>query len=301
MRELKTLLRLVEQALQSRKADAHLSRCSERERDVRGADPAVPGRQGGGRGRGGQLRRQHPIVSALDESRVNRERLSSILEWTPAIVTMKDLNGVYMYANRRFAQSLGAAREWSGARTKRYSARRRPRRCRSATTKWSRGSRSMQFAEAYVLNGDDGHLELVQVSAARREETRAVHLHSIARHDRTAGHEEQLELFKRALSASNNGIADPGRGGRRIPHRIRVGPVAEPTGLEEANIVGIQLRDLLERIHLRMRASELETLARQTGVQPDGHFTRNLDRSGRDAWLDLRERPRALKERSRAT
>src|SRR5262249_44902199 len=42
------------------------------------------------------------IVAALAESRVNRQRLSDIFEGTPAIVTMKDLSGVYQYANRRF-------------------------------------------------------------------------------------------------------------------------------------------------------------------------------------------------------
>jgi two-component system CheB/CheR fusion protein len=48
------------------------------------------------------------IVRALADSRLHRERLSSILEATPAIVTMKDLSGVYLYANKRFGDMLGA-------------------------------------------------------------------------------------------------------------------------------------------------------------------------------------------------
>jgi two-component system, chemotaxis family, CheB/CheR fusion protein len=57
------------------------------------------------------------IVRALADTRLHRERLSSILEATPAIVTMKDLSGVYLYANRRFSDMLGATIEAIVGRT----------------------------------------------------------------------------------------------------------------------------------------------------------------------------------------
>lgn len=47
------------------------------------------------------------IVFALEESRLNRDRLSSILENTLAVVAMKDVRGVYLYANRKFYEAVG--------------------------------------------------------------------------------------------------------------------------------------------------------------------------------------------------
>jgi two-component system CheB/CheR fusion protein len=47
------------------------------------------------------------ILIALEESKAIRERLSSILENTPAMVVMKDSSGIYLYANRRFYEATG--------------------------------------------------------------------------------------------------------------------------------------------------------------------------------------------------
>ena len=237
------------------------------------------------------------IVTALEESRVNRERLSSILESTPAIVTMKDLSGVYMYANRRFCEVTGRRpRKWSAARTKRYSARRRPRRCRSAITKWSRGSaRAVRRAaraerEDYIWSSSKFPLFDTK---KRVQSVCSVSLDMTER----LGYEQQLELFKRAVSASNNGIVLLEEEGDEFRIAFASDRVPETIGIEEGNIVGLTLRELLERIHLKMRAPELETLARQICEQPEGHFTLNLDRSGRDAWVDVRSGHAHLKDK----
>src|SRR5690606_29990919 len=47
------------------------------------------------------------ITMALDEARVMKSRMSSIIDNTPAMVSMKDLSGVYIFANNRFCEVTG--------------------------------------------------------------------------------------------------------------------------------------------------------------------------------------------------
>ncbi len=64
------------------------------------------------------------LTLALQQSHLHQQRLDAILDNTPAIVTMKDTQGAYLYANRRFSQYFGVdAPMRSSARPTRTSCR----------------------------------------------------------------------------------------------------------------------------------------------------------------------------------
>ena len=167
------------------------------------------------------------IVHALAENRVTRERLSSILEATPAIVTMKDLGGAYVYVNRRFTAMLRAKAEAVLGHTdedlfgKEVAAA-----LREHDLEVVKRKKAVEVTERYGLGaaGRTWSSSKFPLFDAKKR-VYSICTVSLDMTERIA-YEQQLELFKRAFSASNQGVLilepegkDAGRNAGRLQSR----------------------------------------------------------------------------------
>jgi two-component system, chemotaxis family, CheB/CheR fusion protein len=241
------------------------------------------------------------IVNALEESRVNRQRLSSILESTPAIVTMKDLNGVYQYANKRFAQILGRQPEAIVGRTDdEIFGRDTAAMLQEHDYEVIKKKRPLEVSEAYQI-GEGVRTwtssKVPLLDAAKR--VQSVCTVSLDMTERIA-HEEQLELFKRAFSASNSGmlILDSATPECRVVFASE--PVTALTGLAEEKIVGMKLADLLAKLQLQAPGSGIDGVVAKVREEAGCSLTAAFTAPAGDAgWLDLRSSGVKLQEGQR--
>lgn len=231
------------------------------------------------------------IVSALAESRLNRDRLSRILEGTPAIVTMKDLSGAYAYANRRFSEITGLSTAdvvgktdedifgvEQGAELRRHDfeviAKKMPQ----------------EFVEPLEFSGTTRILQSSKFPLLDvKQRVQSVCTVSLDRTERFV-HERQLELFQRAMAAASNGVL--------ILEETRIGTfvvrfaserLRESTGVSAEALSGLTLAEAMDKLVPREKAARLTELVDSLQKQATLNITLDVTRPGHeDTWLELR-------------
>ena len=238
------------------------------------------------------------IVDALEDSRLSRHQFSSILESTPAIVTMKDLNGVYQYVNKRFAQMLGKTPEAIVGRTDdELFGRDTSAKLQEHDYEVIKKKKPLEFNETFQVGRETRIWSSSKTPLFdARKRVQSICTVSLDLTERTA-HEQQLELFRRAFSASNNGllIADPALPG--CPVTFATQPLAELAGVPEARLHGMKLVELLRRLQLQVPGAALEALAEDIRSRESHSLTAAASpASGSVAWLELASRVVSLQE-----
>jgi two-component system CheB/CheR fusion protein len=230
------------------------------------------------------------IVRALAENRLNRERLSSILEATPAIVTMKDLSGVYVYANRRFSDMLRARPESIlGHTDEELFGKDVGAALREHDLDVIKRKKPVHATERYGLGGE------ARIWSASKfplfDAKKRVHSICTISLDMTEriAYEQQLELLKRAFSASNQGvlILEPqGRDLRVSFASDRAGDLADAS---PARLVGLDLERALSELKLPAHTPGGANIAARMREQPESLFVLPADGAHERArWLEVR-------------
>ncbi|MBV9361549.1 MAG: PAS domain-containing protein [Betaproteobacteria bacterium] len=290
--EAKSLMRLIETAL-TRKKDPRLQ-LEHAERSFEVQIQLFRNVRGGVEGGVASLVDNTDITRALAENRTNRERLSSILEATPAIVTMKDLGGSYIYANRRFCDMLHTRPESViGHTDEELFGKDVAAELREHDLEVVKRKKATEVTEHYLLDGKGrvwSSSKFPLFDAKRR--VQSVCAVSLDMTDRIA-YEQQLELFKRAFSASNQGVLilepEVGKSGKDLRVAFAsdaIGALAEST---PSKLSGLGLQDVLEQLALPAQAPDGAHIASQIGSQAECVFVLPSDRGG-DArrWLEVR-------------
>ncbi|WP_437478940.1 chemotaxis protein CheB [Sorangium sp. So ce1014] len=230
------------------------------------------------------------LVHALTQSRVSKERLSAILDNTPALVTMKDSIGAYVYVNQRFCDVLGRAEKDVLGRTdeelfgQRAGSALRERDfevLKSRSPTWLEESLHVGGRLRYWLSSKFPLLD-------DRRNAQSVCTIALDITERVL-HEQHLEVFKKVVSASNAGLAilESDEGLYRVTFASN--EFADKVGRGEAELHGLAL-DALLGVVLRgagsPRIADVSEAARQ---KPLASFTINLaERTGGELWIELR-------------
>ena len=293
MGEAKALLRLLDQAL-SRKTEPRIQfelggRSFEAQiqlfRNARGmVDGAVV-----------SLVENTDLVRALAESTLNRERLSSILEATPAIVTMKNLSGVYLYANRRFSAMLGEKPEAIIGRTdEELFGKDAGARLHEHDLDVVKRKKPVEVTEKYGL-GASGRIWSASKFPLFDEKKRvqSVCTISLDMTERLAS-EEQLQLLKRAFWASNQGVLILDAGGKDAAKDMRVSfaseQVAQLAETTAGKLAGLGLPEVLRALKLPARVpGGGPDVAATIRAQTECQFLLPMEQAaGEPRWLEVR-------------
>jgi two-component system CheB/CheR fusion protein len=226
------------------------------------------------------------IVRALGDARFHRERLSAILEATPTIVTMKDLGGVYLYANRRFCELVRAKPESIIGRTdEELFGKEAGAALRGHDLDAVKRKKALEVAEHY---GERvwSSAKFPLVDAKKR--VQSICTISLDMTDRIA-YEQQLELLKRAFSASNQGvlILEPHGKDLRVAFASeRAAALADTT---PAKLAALPLREALRGLRLPLQAPGGADVAARIGEEAECQFTLATDGGAHGSrWLEVR-------------
>ncbi|WP_437660050.1 chemotaxis protein CheB [Sorangium sp. So ce1182] len=229
------------------------------------------------------------LVHALTQSRVSKERLSAIVDNTPALVTMKDSIGAYIYVNQRFCDVVGRSEKDVLGRTdeelfgqKAGSALRERdfEVLKSRSPMWLEESLHVGGKLRYWLSSKFPLLD-------DRRTAQSVCTIALDITERVL-QEQQLKIFKKVVSASNAGLAilESHEGlykvtfaSNEFADKIGKGaPELHELPLDE--LLGIVLRGVESP-----RRAELSEAARQ---KPLASFTINLaEKAGGELWIEL--------------
>jgi two-component system, chemotaxis family, CheB/CheR fusion protein len=297
--EVEALKPLIDQAFR-RKADARVQ-LEHAERKFEVQVQVFKGARGGVDGAVASFIDNTQILDALEDSRTSRQQLSSILESTPAIVTMKDLNGVYQYVNKRFAQMIGKPAEAIVGRTDdELFGRDTSAKLQEHDYEVIKKKKPLEVSEAFQVGAETRMWNSSKVPLVdARKRVQSVCTVSLDLTERIA-HEQQLELFRRAFSASNNGllIADPASPG--CPITFASEALADLAGVPADSLLGMKLADLLRRLQLQASGATVEALADE--ISRNGSRTLTAAASPPSAsvsWLELASRTVELQEGKR--
>lgn len=144
------------------------------------------------------------IVNALEESRMNRLKFSNILENTPAMVTMKDFGGVYIYANRQFCSNTGLEKEdLLGKTDEEVFGSELGQDLREKDFEVVRKKKSIESEDVFFIQKQKRHWISSRFPLLdNKKRVQSVCTVSLDITDRVQ-HEQRLELFQAAITASN--------------------------------------------------------------------------------------------------
>jgi two-component system CheB/CheR fusion protein len=229
------------------------------------------------------------LTQALQQTSLHRERLDAILDNTPALVTMKDTQGAYLYANRRFGEYFGLEPEAIVGRTDEdILSPTIAERLRDQDYDVIKSRQPMRFEDSIEIGGRLAHWmssKFVLMDGARRVQsvcTVAMDITERVNADR------QLRLFREVVSASNLGtVVLEQREGRFIATSVSQ-EFADKTGLEADALVGRDARELLAALlGLQHEATAGRIAASLEGMQ-SASFTLHRQARGADSWIELR-------------
>ncbi|WP_437808556.1 chemotaxis protein CheB [Sorangium sp. So ce1078] len=230
------------------------------------------------------------LVHVLTQSRVSKERLSAILDNTPALVTMKDSIGAYVYVNQRFCDVLGRAEKDVIGRTdeelfgpKAGSALRERdfEVLKSRSPTWLEESIHVGGKLRYWLSSKFPLLD-------ERRTAQSVCTIALDITERVL-QEQHLKVFKKVVSASNAGLAilESDKGLYRVTFASN--EFADKVGGGDAELHGLALDDLLGVVLRDAESPRIADVSEAARQKPLASFTINLaERTGGELWIELR-------------
>ncbi|WP_199694486.1 chemotaxis protein CheB [Sorangium cellulosum] len=230
------------------------------------------------------------LVHALTQSRVSRERLSAILDNTPALVTMKDSIGAYVYVNQRFCGVLGRSEKEVLGRTdeelfgpKAGSAMRERdfEVLKARSPMWIEESLHVGGKPRYWLSSKFPLLD-------DRRNAQSVCTIALDITERVL-QEQHLKVFKKVVSASNAGLAilESDQGQHRVTFASN--EFADKIGRNAPELHGLPLDELLEIVLSGAESPRIAELSEAARQSPLASFTINLaEKAGGELWIELR-------------
>ncbi|KYF52960.1 hypothetical protein BE04_48185 [Sorangium cellulosum] len=230
------------------------------------------------------------LVHALTQSSVSKERLSAILDNTPALVTMKDSIGAYVYVNQRFCGVLGRSEKDVLGRTdeelfgpKAGSALRERdfEVLKSRSPMWLEESLHVGGKLRYWLSSKFPLLD-------DRRTAQSVCTIALDITERVL-QEQHLKVFKKVVSASNAGLAilESDQGLYRVTFASN--EFADKVGRGEPELHGLALDELLDLVLRGAESPRIADVSEAARQKPLASFTINLaERAGGELWIELR-------------
>lgn len=214
------------------------------------------------------------IAMALEEARIMKRRLSSIIDNTPAMVSMKDLSGVYIFANNRFCEVTGKRLDdVMGCTDDELFGKDVARKIREKDFEILKREEALQFEECYEIDGQTRiwtSSKFVLFNARNRPySVCTISLDITGRAER----ERQLELFRQAIASANSGtviLEDQGDG---IVVSFCSEPFATLLGYQASQFVGQDLTQLFQCLGMRNKGRSVEELATAIESGSETSFT----------------------------
>lgn len=230
------------------------------------------------------------LVHALDQARVHRERLSAILENTPALVTMKDATGAYIYANQRFYAMTGLTETEVVSRTDEEIfgvAAGAPLRDRDFEVLKTRAP--IMAEEVIPVAGDQRVFYSSKFPLLdERQKARSICTVAVDITERTK-EKHYLRMFREVVSASNAGIAILEERDSVFKTVLVSKEFAARLGAAQSEFVGVELEAFLERFLQGVRSISPSELARQLKSKTADILSINLrEKDGGDEWVEVR-------------
>lgn len=230
------------------------------------------------------------ITMALEEAKVMKGRLSSIIDNTPAMVTMKDLSGVYVFANNRFCEvTQKAEQDVLGCTDDELFGQDVGRRIRERDFQVLTTLEPLQFEEAHEIDGSTRFWtssKFILLDARKRPYS--VCTVSLDITDR-ASREHQLELFRRAVTSANSGTVILEDSGAGLTVTYCSDHFSSLLGYSYAALTGISLRELFSKIRMQggTRTVEATASALESGAASTFTFV-SLAETGAELTFEMR-------------
>ncbi len=199
------------------------------------------------------------ITMALEEAKVIKARLASIIDNTPAMVTMKDLSGVYIFANNRFCEVtnttiddvIGSSDdELFGIETAQL--------IRDKDFELLRHIAPQQFEESYEIDGQLRYWtssKFLLLDGRRRPYS--VCTISLDITDR-AVREHQLQLFQTAIASANSGTVMLEGNGKGMTVCFCSEQMGQLLGVSPHEFLGVSLLDFFKKIRMQGKLHQLK-------------------------------------------
>ncbi|WP_437875099.1 chemotaxis protein CheB [Sorangium sp. So ce513] len=230
------------------------------------------------------------LVHALTQSRVSKERLSAILDNTPALVTMKDSIGAYVYVNQRFCDVLGRSeKEVLGKTDEELFGQKAGSAMRERDFEVLK-SRSPSWLEETLNVGGKLRYWLTSKFPLLDDRRNAQSVCTIAL-DITERvlQEQHLKVFKKVVSASNAGLAILESHDGRYRVTFASNEFADKIGKGAPELHGLALDELLDIVLSGAESPRVAELSEAARESPLASFTINLaEKAGGELWIELR-------------
>ncbi|WP_437955528.1 chemotaxis protein CheB [Sorangium sp. So ce119] len=229
-------------------------------------------------------------VHALTQSRVSKERLSAILDNTPALVTMKDSIGAYVYVNQRFCDVLGRSeREVLGRTDEELFGPKSGSAMRERDFEVLKARSSMWLEESLHVGGKLRYwLSSKFPLLDERRNAQSVCTIALDITERVL-QEQHLKVFKKVVSASNAGLAilESAEGQYRVTFASN--EFADKVGRGAPDLHGLPLDELLDVVLSGAESTRIAELSEAARQSPLASFTINLaEKAGGELWIELR-------------
>ncbi|WP_433928161.1 chemotaxis protein CheB [Sorangium cellulosum] len=230
------------------------------------------------------------LVHVLTQSRVSRERLSAILDNTPALVTMKDSIGAYVYVNQRFCDVLGRAeKEVLGRTDEELFGPKSGSAMRERDFEVLKARAPMWLEESLHVGGKlrcwlSSKFPLLD----ERRNAQSVCTIALDITERVL-QEQHLKVFKKVVSASNAGLAilESAEGQYRVTFASN--EFADKVGRGAPELHGLPLDELLDVVLSGAESTRIAELSEAARQSPLASFTINLaEKAGGELWIELR-------------
>lgn len=202
------------------------------------------------------------IVMALEEARVMKSRLASIIDNTPAMVTMKDLSGVYIFANNRFCEvTRHRLEDVVGCTDEELFGKEVANQVREKDFEVLKQETALQFEESYEIDGQARFWTSSKFTLFNtRNRPYSVCTISLDITER-AVRERQLELFRQAIASANGGtviLEDQGEG---FVISFCSEQFAELLGFQSSDFIGCDPYQFFQRIGISGKTRSYGELA----------------------------------------
>ncbi|WP_438014849.1 chemotaxis protein CheB [Sorangium sp. So ce315] len=230
------------------------------------------------------------LVHALTQSRVSKERLSAILDNTPALVTMKDAIGAYVYVNQRFCDVLGRSEKAVLGKTdEELFGRKAGSAMRERDFEVLKSRSPLWQEESLHVGGKPRHwLSSKFPLLDDRRTAQSVCTIALDITERVL-QEQHLKVFKKVVSASNAGLAILESHDGRYQVTFASNEFADKIGRGAPELHGLALDELLDVVLSGAESPRTAELSEAARESPLASFTINLaERAGGELWIELR-------------
>ncbi|MFL5812420.1 MAG: chemotaxis protein CheB [Bdellovibrionia bacterium] len=236
------------------------------------------------------------IVRALNSARVHRERLDSILNNTPAIVTLKDSLSNYIYVNQSFCDAMGMdAEKILGKSDEELFGKQYADQVRENDFEVFKKRKPLRFNETLPLHNTLRHW-LSSKFPVLDDRNKAQSLCTVALDvTEQVAYQTQLEIFRNTVSASNSGIAIFAYNGKGFHADYASDAFLEKLELKRETVMGAEFSELCATIGKHFNSSELQTFAKDGAEDERASFVLDLSQSHaghfKSEWIELQCSP----------